>query len=243
MRTLNCGTWREGRVGMELITITLRTIFIYFFVLLIIRLMGKREIGKLSVFDLVVSFMIAELAAVSIEDTNVTLLRGMVPVIVLMLMQVSMSFLSLKSSKIRKVIEGTPSFLIKNGEIQEQEMAKHRYNIADLLLQLREKNVEKVTDVEHAILETSGKLSVILKEGKQPVTKEEAGVELRGQHLLPVPLIIDGKVQDKRLEEIGQTRFWLKNEVQKQGYKDFKDIFFALYDVSNEALHIDRKQS
>ena len=228
---------------MELITITLRTIFIYFFVLLIIRLMGKREIGKLSVFDLVVSFMIAELAAVSIEDTNVTLLRGMVPVIVLMLMQVSMSFLSLKSSKIRKVIEGTPSFLIKNGEIQEQEMAKHRYNIADLLLQLREKNVEKVTDVEHAILETSGKLSVILKEGKQPVTKEEAGVELRGQHLLPVPLIIDGKVQDKRLEEIGQTRFWLKNEVQKQGYKDFKDIFFALYDVSNEALHIDRKQS
>lgn len=228
---------------MELITITLRTIFIYFFVLLIMRLMGKREIGKLSVFDLVVSFMIAELAAVSIEDTNVTLLRGMVPVIVLMLMQVSMSFLSLKSSKIRKVIEGTPSFLIKNGEIQEQEMAKHRYNIADLLLQLREKNVEKVTDVEHAILETSGKLSVILKEGKQPVTKEEAGVELRGQHRLPVPLIIDGKVQDKRLEEIGQTRFWLKNEVQKQGYKDFKDIFFALYDVSNEALHIDRKQS
>lgn len=228
---------------MELMTITLRTIFIYFFVLLIMRLMGKREIGKLSVFDLVVSFMIAELAAVSIEDTNVTFLRGMVPVIVLMLLQVSMSFLSLKSSKIRKVIEGTPSFLIKNGEIQEQEMAKHRYNIADLLLQLREKNVEKVTDVEHAILETSGKLSVILKEGKQPVTKEEAGVELRGQHLLPVPLIIDGKVQDKRLEEIGQTRFWLKNEVQKQGYKDFKDIFFALYDVSNEALHIDRKQS
>ncbi|MFS8579435.1 MAG: DUF421 domain-containing protein, partial [Novibacillus thermophilus] len=133
---------------MELMTITLRTIFIYFFVLLIMRLMGKREIGKLSVFDLVVSFMIAELAAVSIEDTNVTFLRGMVPVIVLMLLQVSMSFLSLKSSKIRKVIEGTPSYLIKNGEIQEQEMAKHRYNIADLLLQLREKNVEKVTDVE-----------------------------------------------------------------------------------------------
>lgn len=228
---------------MELMTITLRTIFIYFFVLLIMRLMGKREIGKLSVFDLVVSIMIAELAAISIEDTNVTLLRGMVPVIVLMLLQVSMSFLSLKSSKIRKVIEGTPSYLIKNGEIQEQEMAKHRYNIADLLLQLREKNVEKVTDVEHAILETSGKLSVILKEGKQPVTKEEAGVELRGQHHLPVPLIIDGKVQDKRLEEIGQTRFWLKNEVQKQGYKDFKDIFFALYDVSNGELHIDRKQS
>lgn len=228
---------------MELMTITLRTIFIYFFVLLIMRLMGKREIGKLSVFDLVVSFMIAELAAISIEDTNVTFLRGMVPVIVLMLLQVSMSFLSLKSSKIRKVIEGTPSYLIKNGEIQEQEMAKHRYNIADLLLQLREKNVEKVTDVEHAILETSGKLSVILKEGKQPVTKEEAGVELRGQHHLSVPLIIDGKVQDKRLEEIGQTRFWLKNEVQKQGYKDFKDIFFALYDVSNGELHIDRKQS
>lgn len=231
----------KGWMGMELFTVLLRTIFIYFFVLLIMRLMGKREIGKLSVFDLVVSIMIAELAVVSIEDTEVTLVKGMIPIVTLMLTQVFMSFISLKSSKIRDFLEGTPSILIKNGEIQEKEMAKHRYNMADLLLQLREKNVEKVADVEFAVLETSGKLSVIPKESQKPLTKGDLGVEARGTAQLPVPLIVDGKVQDEGLSEIGKTRNWLKNEVQKRGYKDFRDIFFAVFH-SDGTLHIDRKQ-
>lgn len=226
---------------MELWTIFLRTIFIYFFVLVIMRLMGKREIGKLSIFDLVVSIMIAELAVVSIEDTEVTLIKGLFPIVTLMLTQVGVSYLLLKSSKLRDFMEGTPSILIKNGEIMEKEMAKHRYNMADLLLQLREKNVEKIADVEFAILETSGKLSVILKESEKPPTKADMGMESSGKTHLPVPLIVDGKVQDEGLTEIGETRFWLKNEVQKQGYKDFKDIFFAVYH-SDGKLFIDRKQ-
>lgn len=227
---------------MELVTVLLRTIFIYFFVLLIMRLMGKREIGKLSVFDLVVSIMIAELAVVSIEDTDVTLIKGMAPIVTLMLTQVFMSFISLKSSKIRDFLEGTPSILIKNGEIQEKEMAKHRYNMADLLLQLRDRNVQSVADVEFAILETSGKLSVIPKESNQPATKGDLGIETQETSQLPVPLIVDGKVQDEGLTEIGKTRFWLKNEVQKQGYQDFKDIFFAARQADG-TLYIDRKQS
>lgn len=226
---------------MELLTIVLRTIFIYFFVLFIMRLMGKREIGKLSVFDLVVSIMIAELAVVSIEDTQVTLIKGIVPIATLMVTQVFMSYISLKSSKVRDLIEGTPSILIKNGEIQEKEMAKSRYNMADLLLQLREKNIEKVADVEFAILETSGKLSVVPKESEQPATKGDLGIQTRNNRQLPVPVIVDGKVQDEGLNVIGQTRFWLKNEVQKHGFKDFKEIFFAAYH-SDGTLYIDRKQ-
>lgn len=226
---------------MELWTVFVRTIFIYFFVLMIMRLMGKREIGKLSVFDLVVSIMIAELAVVSIEDTDVTLMKGLLPIVTLMLTQVGVSFLLLKSSKLRDFLEGTPSILIKNGEIMEKEMAKHRYNMADLLLQLREKNVESIADVDYAILETSGKLSVMLKEGAKPLTKTDMGMSSTETAHLPIPLIVDGKVQDEGLAEIGKTRFWLKNEVQKQGYKDFKDIFFALYHADGKWF-IDRKE-
>lgn len=225
---------------MEWWTIVLRTIFIYYFVLFIMRLMGKREIGKLSVFDLVVSIMIAELAVVSIEDTNVSLIKGLIPIVTLMLTQVAMSFLLLKSSSMRYFFEGKPSVIIKNGQILEKEMAKHRYNLADLLLQLREKDVEKIADVEFAILETSGKLSVILKDSAKTVSKGDLGMSSPGDSHLPVSVIIEGEVQDEGLSEIGKSPLWLKNEVKKQGYDNFEDIFLAVYH-SDGKLFIDRK--
>ncbi len=155
----------------EAMTMLFRSLFIYLFVLLIMRLMGKREIGKLSVFDLVVSIMIADFAVISIENTKMPFVNGLLPIVVMMAAQILFSWLSLKSSTIRNIVDGRPTYIIKNGKINEDEMKKHRYNMDDLLLQLREHKIANVDDVEFAILETTGKLTVFPKEGK--VTSEE----------------------------------------------------------------------
>ncbi len=217
----------------------LRTVFIYVFLLLIMRLMGKREIGKLSIFDLIVSFMIADISAMVIENLNEPLILGVISIITLALLQILLSYLSLKSKKVREWVDGKPVMIIKKGKILEKQMAQARYNLDDLIMQLREKNIADVSDVEFAILETSGKLSVFEKEEKRPAQRGDISHSLR-PFRMPIPLIIDGKVQDDGLKKIGKTRFWLKNEIQKQGYRDFKEIYYATVS-SNGKLFIDRK--
>lgn len=235
---------RKGAARVDvLLRIFMRTIFMYLIILLTMRLMGKREIGKLSVFDLIVSFMIADISAIAIENTEEPLLYGLIPIITLAALQILFSFVSLKSVKMRRLFDGEPKMLIKNGQIQDKEMEKARYTLDDLLMQLREKNVPDVSDVEFAILETSGRLSVFLKEEKQPAQKEDVKkIDSLNRYSLPIPLIIEGKVQEEGLKKIGQNLFWLKNEVQKQGYKDFKEIYFASIDQDGN-IYIDRKEN
>ncbi|MFC4078326.1 DUF421 domain-containing protein [Salinithrix halophila] len=212
----------------ELWITLLRTIVIYFFILVIMRLMGKREIGKLSVFDLVVSIMIAEFAVLSVEDVKVSILKGMIPIVVMFSIQVFLAYISMKSSPIRHLIEGTPTTLIKNGKIQEKNMRKLRYNVDDLMLQLRESNIANVADVEFAILETTGKLSVF--------ERKADGAQKRVR--LPIPLIIDGRVQEDGLDRIGEDRSWLSRQLQQYGYQDIHEIFFASIDDRGR-LYID----
>ncbi|WP_245579630.1 DUF421 domain-containing protein [Alteribacter aurantiacus] len=204
---------------MDIGTIAARTIVIYFVILLVMRMMGKREIGQLSIVDFVVSIMIAELAVVSIENTTVPMIEQVTPMVILMLIQISLAFVSLKSDRMRKIIDGKPSVLINRGEIDEKEMRKQRYNFDDLLIQLRQKNVQSPADVEFAILEPSGKLSVI----KKKKGKEKKDI------LLPLPIILDGKVQNKHLEQMGKTPLWLRQELRKLGYKDIKKISYCIY--------------
>ncbi|MBO8172615.1 MAG: DUF421 domain-containing protein [Bacillaceae bacterium] len=232
---------------MEYSTMIFRTFFLYFFILVVVRLMGKREIAKLSVIDLVVSIMIAEIAVLAIEDPSKPLLFELIPIVLLMVIQVVMAWLSLKSVKIRQLLDGTPTVLIANGKINDKEMAKLRYNFDDLLTQLREKDIKNVADVEFAILETSGKLSVFPKEKKTPVTREDLNIESGSESSssainvkYPMPVIMDGKVMDNHLEQIGKTRFWLKNQVQRYHVKDFKDISFASVDEQGN-VYVDLK--
>jgi uncharacterized membrane protein YcaP (DUF421 family) len=215
--------------NVELWTVILRSFFIYIFVMVIMRMMGKREIGKLSVFDVVVSIMIADFAVLSIEDLKMPLINGIMPIIVVASAQILLSYISLKNAKIRHIVDGEPIVLIRNGKIQEKEMARHRYNLDDLLTQLREKNIAHVGDVEFALLETTGKLSVFPKKNVSSLMK------------LPLPVIIEGRVQEDALEQIGQNRFWLKNQIQKYGYRDLKEIFFASID-QNGKLYIDPRK-
>lgn len=145
---------------MEWVSIIGRTMLLYIIILIIFRLMGKREIGELSVLDLVVFIMLGEMAVVAIENTDKSLWHQLVPMIFLMCIQIILSVISLKFQRFRHLIEGEPAILINAGKIDEKKMRKQRYNIDDLMMQLREQGVGDVRDVEYAILEPSGKLSV-----------------------------------------------------------------------------------
>lgn len=222
-------------------TILLRSVFIYFFVLLVMRIMGKREIGKLSVFDLVVSIMIADFAVISIEDTELPLFHGIIPIIVMVTAQVLLAWVTMKSPPLRNIVEGKPSVLIKNGKIQERELRKQRYNMEDLMVQLRDRNIYDLADVEFAILESSGKLSVIPREEQTPLTKGDFLQKVDRLTRLPVPVIIDSQVQKESLKQLGQDQEWLEKRLRQYGYKDIHEIFFASVDHRGR-FYIDRRQ-
>ncbi len=249
----------------------LRTILMYVVIFITMRIMGKREIGKLSIFDLVISIMIAEIAVFVLEDIKKPLWEGLAPIVVLVAIQVGLAYIGLKNRKIRLFADGKPSVLVSRGRLHRKEMARLRYNLDDLMQQLRGKDIDSLADVEFAILETSGQLTVIPKDTgsssnsssnssssssntsgstnssstSSPSEKENPTVvdipyDKITYEGLPIPLILDGKVQDENLELIQKTRFWLKNEIQHYGAKDFKDVFLCSIDHKGR-IYIDRK--
>ncbi|WP_456273912.1 DUF421 domain-containing protein [Bacillus sp. AK031] len=209
----------------EYLIIIVRTIFLYAVILFIFRLMGKREIGELSLLDLVVFIMIAEMAVLAIEEPSSALVNTLLPMAVLMLIQILTAFLSMKSKKFREIVDGKPIVLISHGKIDEKAMKRQRYNFDDLLLQLREKDISNLADVEFAILEPSGTLSVIKKEENQ------------GEGSLTLPLILDGIIQRNHLDMIGKNEFWLRKRLREKNYHHLEDISFCSF--QNGQFYID----
>ncbi|KAB2951878.1 DUF421 domain-containing protein [Heliorestis acidaminivorans] len=212
-----------------MIVIISRTLLIYLAVLLIMRIMGKREIGQLSPVDLVVAIMIAELAAIPMEDTDKPLYAALIPMFVLMFAEIAFSYLQLKIPQTRVWLSGKPTVVIRDGKIQEKAMRMSRYNLDDLLSQLRDRNIPNIQDVEFAILETSGTLSIIPKSQKRPVTPEDLGISTVYEGL-PVPIILDGRIEFSNLKEHNLDENWLKNELANHGVAGYKDVFFACLD-------------
>ena len=194
-----------------------KTLFFYLIITIIYRIMGKREVGELSVMDLIVSIFIAELAAISIDKYDENIFISLVPMMVLVIIQIILAKISLKSPKFRSVVDGDPSIIINRGIINFKEMLKQRYNLDDLLTQLREKSIKSIEEVDYAILETSGKLSVFTK---------------GHDNNYPLPLIIDGKLDEETLIQIGKDNKWLKNELKKNNV-EIEDIFYAFYRNKN----------
>jgi len=203
-----------------------RTILIYFLVLVIIRLMGKREIGQLSPFDLVVAIIVAELAAIPMESTGIPLWKVILPMATLAFLEVLLSYLALHSPFLRKILYGQPQVIIRNGHISKKELRKARYNLNDLLAQLREKGATNIADIEFGILETSGKLSVIPKSQKRPVTPEDLGLVTKYEGL-PTVLIADGVIMKKGLQNAGLDEAWLKKQLACKNMQ-IKDVFLAV---------------
>lgn len=208
-----------------------RTVLLYIIILTIFRLMGKREIGELSLLDLVVFMMIAEMAVIAIEKTNDPILHSVIPMVLLMAIQYTLALLSLKSKKLREIIDGRPTVIINRGKIDEHAMRKQRYNLDDLMMQLREKNIKNLADVEFAILESSGELSVLAKSQNQQSESEDYTIDL--------PLILDGEIQEEHLQQISKSEFWLRSEMKKLGHSDIKKISYCSY--HHGKLHVDIK--
>lgn len=213
---------------MFLSSVFLRTILLYVIVLVLIRLMGKREVGQLSAFDLVVAIMIAEVAVIPMEQVNIPFYYALIPLFTLVAAEMLFSYICLKSEWLRKAIDGSPSIVIARGRIREEEMRRLRYNINDLLSQLRTKNVFDPAEVEYAILETSGELSVLLRSELQPLTPAVLDIPAKPVNL-SVPLIADGRINRNRLAELGQDEDWLRRELLEREGLSLDDIFFASY--------------
>jgi len=198
---------------MEYFIVLVRTLFFYILITIVYRFMGKREVGQLGIIDLIVSILIAELVSISINNINESIMLSVIPIILLVLLQVMLAYGSLKFPKLRKIFDGSPSLIIKEGKIIFKEMLKQRYNLDDLLSQLREQNIKSIKEVSYAVLETNGKLSVFTKERTNDY---------------PLALILDGKIDKKVLKDIGKNETWLNNLLKKE-YLRLDEIFYAFY--------------
>ena len=201
---------------MQIISSLFRTIFFYFFVVIAYRVMGKREISQLEVIDLIVSILMAELIAISIENINDSIILTIIPIVALVLLEIILAKLSLKSKKFNDIMSGKPSLLIVNGKINYKELIKTRYSLDDILLELRQKSIKSISDVEYAILEPNGKLSVF----KYNILKTNSD--------FPMPLIIDSNIEYDTLKYLKKDKNWLINKIHNKGVL-LNDVFYAFY--------------
>lgn len=211
-----------------MLNIFVRVIILYSLVLLIMRLMGKREIGQMQPFELVIAIMIADLASIPMSDVGVPLFNGIIPILALLLLQLLISIINLKSINVRKVLCGVPSILIFRGRINEKVLKKEKFTVNELQERLRENNVFNLGDVEYAILETSGQITVIQKPNKRNLTPEDMGIEPEYEGI-PYDLVIDGVIMNENLKAIGKDYNWLKKQAEKFKIKP-EDALVITYD-------------
>lgn len=219
-----------------MLIILIRTIILYFVVLFVIRVMGKAELSKMDPFEMVVLFMIAELAAIPIESLDIPLLNGASAILTLLFLEVVISFLSIKSQKINDLLNGKPSILINKSRINQKEMKNQRITVDDLMQQLRLKNFASLADVDYAVLEANGEISIIPKSGKSPLTAEDMNIP-KPSGIMPMVLISDGVFYKDNLNLLGKDENFLKKELSKLKVKDYSQVFLCFFDEKSQ-LHI-----
>lgn len=204
---------------MQYLIILFRSTMFFVLIATLFRLMGKRQVAELSIMDLVVSIFMAQIASIAIENYDESIFHSLIPIATLVALQLLTSFLELKSNKARKIIDGKISLIINKGKIDFEEMAKQRYNLDDLLVELRSKEIKSIEEVDYAILETNGDLSIFKLQDDTTRT-------------YPLPVIIDGKLQEDTLIQIGKSNTWLKEELEKDNL-EIEEIFYAFYKNKN----------
>lgn len=204
---------------MDFLIVLYRTVLFYVIITALYRFMGKREVGQLGIVDLIVSILIAELAAISIDNRDESVFLSIIPIVILVLVQIAMSYLSLKFAKVRDCFDGTPSVMINRGVINFKEMVRQRYNIDDLLTQLRGQHIKSIEEVDYAVLETSGTLSVFRKKDGR-----------FGDY--PLPLILDGEIQKDTVAQIKKDEKWILKTLKNENV-DLQNVFYAFYKDKN----------
>ena len=216
--------------------VLIRTVILYFLVLLTFRVMGKSELSEMSPFQLVIVFMIAELAAIPIESTSASLLNGVAAIVALMFLQTLLSTVAIKCEWFKNFINGRPSILIEKGEINQKELRNLRITLNDLQEQLRIKDIYSFADVEFAIMESNGELSVIPKAGKRNITISDLGIK-ENEVFLPVVVISDGTLYGRNLLKLNTSEDSLKNILRRYNLHSYEEVFLAFTD-DEKRLHI-----
>ncbi len=214
--------------NMQLISVVIRTVFFYFFITVAYRLMGKREVGQLGIVDLIVSILIAELVAISIENYKDPIYLTIVPIMLLVFMEIGIAYISLKNRNIKSLLDGKPSLIIKNGKVIIREMIKQRYTLDDLLLALRQKDIKNLNEIEYAILENNGKLSIF----KYKLLSK------KGDY--PLPIVVDGQIDYESLKNIHKDLYWL-NRMLLINNLTISNVFYAFY-KNNEIYFIKKSR-
>ena len=206
----------------------IRTLILYLLVIIALRVMGKRQIGELQPSELVVAIMISDLASVPMAEPGIPLSYGIVPIFTMVLAEMVLAFLCLKSEKIRSVISGRPSVIMLHGIIDESEMRKIRFNLSDLTEEVRLQGYLDISTVDTVILETNGQMTIIPKSDFKVPDCSDLGIKTK-QDELPFILISDGKLNDVNLKKAGHNMKWLNKEIKKLGASQVKDVFYLTF--------------
>lgn len=227
--------------------VLLKIIGIYFIILIIMKFMGKREIGQLSLFDFAVILIIADIAVSGLGNENEFFLY-ILGILILGIIQKVLAFIGLKFSKVRKFLDGKQSPIIIEGKLNIKEMKKQSYNIDDLIIQMRLKNIRSISEIRYLILESNGEISTFLYEefpsSKEPssstasktqnvVTSNKTADTSKSKQvseIYPFPVIISGKIEEENIKILNLSKDFIEKEIKKQGYKDIKDIYYANYE-------------
>ena len=207
----------------------LRTIILYILIIAGVRLMGKRQVGELEPSELVLSLIIADLASVPMQDYGIPLLTGIVPILTLLSVTMILSVLTMKSVRFRALLCGKPSVVVRNGAVDQREMAKNRLTVDELLEELRIQGYTDLSVVKYAILETNGQLSVLPYANQKPPTARDMKVSVE-EGGLPRVVVSDGKLLERNLKALGHDRPWLDRQLSQRGCRDLSKVFLLLVD-------------
>jgi len=221
--------------------VLIRTIVLYIVVITSMRLMGKKEIGQLEPFELAILIMISELASLPMQDTRIPIMHGIIPIITLLTLQTLVSVLELKNEKLRIFFSGKPSVVINRGQLDIKELEKERFNLNDLMEELRLQGYYNLQDIQYAILETSGQLSVIPKTELSPATKADLNLKPQ-QDILPVTLILDGKINCSNLKIINKDKHWLIQQLRKNNIPSHQQVLVAMLDSKGKFYYQSKPQ-
>ena len=215
--------------------IFVRTVILYFAILISMRIMGKRQLGEMEISEFIVAALIADLAATPLQDIGIPLLNGLVPIIIMFCFEIIIAGLNMRSVKLRKLTYGRPEIIIRNGRIIREAMHKNRFTLDELMQELRAQGLTDTAQVEYAVLETNGQLSIILKSGDQPVTASQMGVV--GDDVSYAHIIInEGRILDNNLELLGRDRRWLSNELKRQNFRSADEVYILTLSESGRVF-------
>ncbi|MBR0303000.1 MAG: DUF421 domain-containing protein [Clostridia bacterium] len=221
-------------------SIFLRTILIYFILLVSIRLMGKRQVGELEVSELVTTFLLSELAVIPITNSSTSILHAVVPILLLLSAEVILSYVTSKNSVVRQLVIGKPSVIIKRGKLDMKELKKLRMSVPELMSELRLKGASTLSEVDYAIVEGNGQLSVFKCEGASPVTTDDMGIKPTRRGIAHC-VIVDGKFYDEGLSSVGHDRAWAEDTARARGAK-IDDICVMTVDDGDEVIIIRKEE-